>query len=49
MTPKGCAQRPRWPKSDGRGHESEIYAAAARILYETPYVEMTITAEDRRP
>jgi hypothetical protein len=32
-----------------RRHESEIYAAAARILYETPYVEMTITAEDRRP
>jgi hypothetical protein len=32
-----------------RRHESEIYAAAARILDETPFVEMTITAEDRRP
>jgi hypothetical protein len=32
-----------------RRNESEIYAAAARILNETPYVEMTITAEDRRP
>jgi Protein of unknown function (DUF1488) len=31
-----------------RKHESEIYAAAARILDKTPYVEMTITAEDRR-
>lgn len=30
-------------------HESEIYTAAARILDETPFVEMTITAEDRRP
>jgi hypothetical protein len=31
-----------------RRHESEIYTAAARILDETPYAEMTITAEDRR-
>ena len=31
-----------------RRHESEIYTAAARILDETPFVEMTITAEDRR-
>jgi hypothetical protein len=31
-----------------RRHESEIYSAAARILDETPFVEMTITAEDRR-
>jgi hypothetical protein len=30
-------------------HADEMYAAAARILDETPFVEMTITAEDRRP
>jgi len=29
-------------------HADEMYAAAARILDETPFVEMTITAEDRR-
>jgi hypothetical protein len=32
-----------------RRHGSEIYAAAARILDETPFVKMTITSEDRRP
>lgn len=32
-----------------RRHESEIYAAAARILDETPFAEMMITAEDRWP
>ena len=32
-----------------RRNESEIDTAAARILAETPFVEMTITAEDRRP
>jgi hypothetical protein len=31
-----------------RRHESEIYTAAARILDETPFVKMTITAGDRR-
>jgi hypothetical protein len=31
-----------------RKHESEIYSAAARILDETPFVKMTITAKDRR-
>ena len=31
-----------------RRHESEIDTAAARILAETPFVEMKITAEDRR-
>jgi Protein of unknown function (DUF1488) len=32
-----------------RRNESEISAAAARILDETPFVEMTMTAEDRGP
>ena len=32
-----------------RRHESELYAAAARILDETPFVEMRMTAEDRWP
>jgi len=32
-----------------RRHESENYAAAARILDETPFVEMRMTAEDRWP
>ena len=32
-----------------RRHESEICAAAARILDETPFVKMMITAEDRWP
>jgi hypothetical protein len=32
-----------------RRHESEIYAAAARILDETPFAKMTIIAEDRWP
>jgi len=29
-------------------HADDMYAAAARILDETPFVKMTITAEDRR-
>ena len=32
-----------------RRHESEMYAAAARILDETPFLEMRMTAEDRWP
>jgi Protein of unknown function (DUF1488) len=31
-----------------RRHEPEIYAAAARILDETPFAKMTMTAGDRR-
>jgi hypothetical protein len=30
-------------------HADDIYAAAACILDETPFVKMTITAEDRWP